>query len=181
MRTILASSGFTNEEIIRACEELVGKPRQKINFIILNEAIKAEKGDHRWFAESLAEITNNFGGTIELSDLQAHDLDYAKERIATCDVVFCFGGQTDYLKKVFEETGFAGYLPELLEEKVWVGSSAGSCVLCHKESKDPQSISSWKARKTVTTWNCCQSSSCRILAPTGFRNSRKKSPLKKAT
>lgn len=26
-------------------------------------------------------------------------------------------------------------LPRILSEKVWVGSSAGSCVLCHKESR----------------------------------------------
>ena len=136
MKTILASSGFTNEQIIQACEELVGKPRAEINFAIINEAIKAEAGDHRWFAESLTEITDNFGGSVELVDLQAHPLDYVLERLRTADVVFCFGGNTDYLTKIFEQTGFAEKLPELLQEKVWVGSSAGSCVLCHRESKD---------------------------------------------
>lgn len=136
MKAILASSGFTNEEIIQACEELVGKPRAEINFVVLNEAIKAEKGDCRWLIEGLEEIARNFGGTVELLDLQAHDLEYVKERIGGCDVVFCFGGQTDYLKEVFEKTGFVKILPEILEEKVWVGSSAGSCVLCHKESKE---------------------------------------------
>lgn len=136
MKLILASSGFTNENIIRACEDLVGKPCAEINFLILNEAIKAEQGDCRWLIEGLEEIANNFGGTIELLDLQAHDLAYIQERIAVGDVIFCFGGQTDYLKKVFEETGFARLLPEILVQKVWVGSSAGSCVLCHKESKE---------------------------------------------
>lgn len=136
MKAILASSGFTNEEIIATCEDLVGKPRGKINFVILNEAIKAEKGDCRWLIEGLNEISGNFGGTVELLDLQAHDLRYVQERINECDVVFCFGGQTDYLKEVFEKTGFVNILPEILEKKVWVGSSAGSCVLCHKESKE---------------------------------------------
>lgn len=136
MKAILASSGFTNEEIIKACEELAGKPRAEINFVVLNEAIKAEKGDCRWLIEGLEEIAKNFGGTVELLDLQAHDLTYTRERIAACDVVFCFGGQTDYLKEVFQKTGFVKILPEILEEKVWVGSSAGSCVLCHKESKE---------------------------------------------
>lgn len=136
MKAILASSGFTNEEIIKACEKLVGKAREKINFVVLNEAIKAEKGDCRWLIEGLEEIAENFGGVIELLDLQAHDLKYAKERIEERDVVFCFGGQADYLKEVFEKTGFVKILPEILEKKVWVGSSAGSCVLCHKESKE---------------------------------------------
>lgn len=136
MKAILASSGFTNEEIISACEQLVGKPRREINFVILNEAIKGETGDCRWLIEGLTEITDNFGGAIELLDLQAHDLDYIEARIAACDAVFCFGGQTDYLKSIFEQTGFVKILPRVLKEKVWVGSSAGSCVLCHKESKD---------------------------------------------
>lgn len=114
----------------------MGKPRQEINFLILNEAIKAEQGDCRWLIEGLGEIAQNFGGTIELLDLQAHDLAYVRERIADCDVIFCFGGQTDYLKDVFQKTGFAQALPEILEQKVWVGSSAGSCVLCHKESEE---------------------------------------------
>lgn len=136
MKAILASSGFTNEEIIQSLEGLAGKPRGEINFVILNEAVKAEAGDVRWLIEGLDEIAKNFGGTIELLDLQAHDLGYIKERIKGCDVIFCFGGQTDYLKEVFEKTGFGEILPEILEEKVWVGSSAGSCVLCHKESKE---------------------------------------------
>lgn len=136
MKAILASSGFTNEAIVKVCEDLAGKPREEVNFVVLNEAIKAEKGDSRWLIEGLEEIAENFGGVIDLLDLQAHDLGYVKERIEECDVVFCFGGQTDYLKEVFEETGFVKILPEILEKKVWVGSSAGSCVLCHKESKE---------------------------------------------
>lgn len=136
MKAILASLGFTNESIIKACEELVGKSRKEINFVVLNEAIKAEKGDCRWLIEGLSEIAENFGGTIELLDLQAHTIEYVRERIIGCDVVFCFGGQTDYLKDVLEKTGFVNVLAEILEEKVWVGSSAGSCVLCYKESKE---------------------------------------------
>lgn len=138
MKLLLCSSGFTNEKIITTLENLVKKPRAKINFVIINEAIKGEPGDHRWFAEGLAEITANFGGKIEFVDLQAHDLDYIQTRIAMADVIFCFGGNTDYLANIFTETGFAKILPQILAEKVWVGSSAGSCVLCHKESDEIQ-------------------------------------------
>ncbi len=129
MKAILAPSGFVNEEIIGACEKLVEKPRQEINFIVINEAIKAEQGDCRWLIDGLNEIADNFGGVVELLDLQAHDLNYIESRIRECDVVFCFGGQTNYLREVFEKTKFVDILPEILAEKVWVGSSAGSCVL----------------------------------------------------
>lgn len=138
MKLLLASCGLANEEIIAALEEMVGKPRKNINVAIINEAIKAEPGDMRWFAEELTRLSSIIGGNLEFIDLQAHDLDYIKNRIDLADMIFCFGGNTDYLATVFEKTGFAKILPEILAEKVWVGSSAGSCVLCHKESEEIQ-------------------------------------------
>lgn len=138
MKLLLASSGLANEEIITSLEEMVGKPRKEINAIIINEAIKAETGDMRWFAEELECLSSIIGGNIEFIDLQAHDLNYIKSRIGLADMIFCFGGNTDYLATIFEKTGFAEILPQILAEKVWVGSSAGSCVLCHKESEEIQ-------------------------------------------
>lgn len=138
MKLILASAGLANESIIQTLEEMVGKPRQQINTIIINEAIKGETGDMRWFTEELERLTKVLGGSIEFIDLQAHDLEYIKSRIDLADMIFCFGGNTDYLSNVFIETGFDQILPQILEEKVWVGSSAGSCILCHKESDEIQ-------------------------------------------
>jgi peptidase E len=92
----------------------------------------------RWFAEELQRITEVIGGNIEFIDLQAHDLDYVERRIDVADMIFCFGGNTDYLANIFIKTGFDKLLPKILAEKVWVGSSAGSCVLCHKESEEIQ-------------------------------------------
>ncbi len=138
MKLILASSGLANEDIIKALEEMVGKPRQEINVIAINEAIKAEIGDMRWFVNELNRLSLVIGGNIEFIDLQAHDLDYIKRRIDLADMIFCFGGNTDYLANTFLKTGFDKILPEILEQKVWVGSSAGSCVLCHKESDEIQ-------------------------------------------
>lgn len=138
MKLILASSGLANEEIISTLEKMVGKSRNKINTVVINEAIKGESGDMRWFTEELQNLTTVLGGNIELVDLQAHDLEYIKARIAPADMIFCFGGNTDYLANVFMKTGFDKILPEILAEKVWVGSSAGSCVMCHKEADEIQ-------------------------------------------
>lgn len=138
MKLLLASSGLANEEIITNLEEMVGKPRKGINVAVINEAMKAEKGDHRWFAEELTRLTTVLGGNIEFVDLQAHDMGYVKQRIDVADMVFCFGGNTDYLANTFVKTGFDRMLPQILAEKVWVGSSAGSCVLCHKEADEIQ-------------------------------------------
>ena len=138
MKIILGSWGLSTEPIIKACEEMVGKSRKKINVAIINEAINGEPGDHRWFAEELTHLTGVIGGNLEFIDIQVHPMSYVKERIAEADVVYCFGGNTDYLANTFFKTGFDKFIPEILEKKVWVGSSAGSCTLCHKESEEIQ-------------------------------------------
>lgn len=147
MKLLLASSGLANEEIVTALEEMVGKPRQEINVAIINEAIKAESGDHRWFSEELTRLTAILGGNIEFIDLQAHDMEYVKARMDLADMIFCFGGNTDYLANTFVKTGFDKILPQILAEKVWVGSSAGSCVLCHKEADEIQDAIYKEARE----------------------------------
>ena len=148
MKLLLASSGLASEEIIANLEEMVGKPRKEINVAVINEAMKGEAGDHRWFAEELARLTEVIGGNIEFVDLQAHDMDYVQSRINVADMIFCFGGSTDYLANTFMKTGFDKILPQILAEKVWVGSSAGSCVLCHKEADEIQEAIYKEARET---------------------------------
>lgn len=147
-RIILASSGLANEEIITATEKLINKSREDINVAVINEAIKAESGDMRWFTDEVTNLASVIGGNIEFVDLQAHDMQYIKQRIDAADMIFCFGGNTDYLANVFVKTGFDKILPEILAEKVWVGSSAGSCVLCYKESDEIQSAIYKEKRET---------------------------------
>ena len=138
MRIILGSWGLSTEPIIKNCEDLVGKNRNDISVAIINEAIKGEFGDHRWFVEELQRLSGIIGGNMEFVDIQAHPLDYVEQRIVAADLVYCFGGNADYLANIFIKTGFNEILPKILAEKVWVGSSAGSCVLCHKESEEIQ-------------------------------------------
>ena len=148
MKSILGSSGLSTELIIKACEDLVGKNRKDINIAIINEAIKGESGDHRWFVDELQHLSGIIGGNMEFIDIQADPLDYIEQRIVAADLVYCFGGNTDYLANIFIKTGFDKILPKILAEKVWVGSSAGSCVLCHKESEEIQKAIYKEKRET---------------------------------
>ncbi|MFO0862572.1 MAG: Type 1 glutamine amidotransferase-like domain-containing protein [Candidatus Saccharibacteria bacterium] len=136
MKLILASAGFYTPEIIEKCVQLVGKPQNKINFAVINEAYAVEHGDHGWVLDDLNRIKRNFKGNMELVNLLALDLDTVKKRIKHADVIFVVGGHTDYLMSVFKKTGFDKLLPELLENKVYVGSSAGSMVICNRVSTE---------------------------------------------
>jgi dipeptidase E len=129
MKAILASSGFHAPESVAKCVEFIGKPAKEINFAIINEAYAVENCDHKWILDDMDSIRNNFGGYIEFVNLLALSLDKVKERCLAADVIFVVGGNTEYLKTVFDKTGFSEFLPELLEKKVYVGSSAGSMIL----------------------------------------------------
>lgn len=137
MKLILASAGFSTEEIIAKCEELAGKSRDSISVAVINESYAVEHEDNlRWVLDDLNLVRDNFGGNLELVNLLALDIKTIKERIELNDVIFVVGGNTDYLMKVFNESGFSEILPELLETKVYVGSSAGGMVLGKRLSRE---------------------------------------------
>ena len=138
MKLILASSGFESKEAVEKCIEFVGKPAKEINFAIINEAYAVEHGDHHWILDDMDSIRNNFGGNVEFVNLLALNIDKVEERINAADVIFVVGGNTEYLKTVFDKTGFSKLLPKLLEKKVYVGSSAGSMILGRQPSYKTQ-------------------------------------------
>jgi dipeptidase E len=136
MKLLLASAGFSTPEIADKCAELVGKSKAEINIAVINEAYAVEHGDHGWVLTDLNQIKSHFNGRMELVNLLALDLEKVKERIELADVIFVVGGHTDYLMSVFNKTGFVDLLPELLKTKVYVGSSAGSMVICNRVSTE---------------------------------------------
>lgn len=80
MRLALASQGFTTDEIAKKIEELVGKPLEKINVAIINEAYVGldESCDKRWLIKELANIEKYIGGTIDFVNFRAYDKEEIK-------------------------------------------------------------------------------------------------------
>lgn len=130
MKLLLCSEGFFTEQLVAKCEELAGKKRDSIGIAVINEAYAVEHDNNlRWVLNNLELVEKNFGGNLELVNLLALDIKVVAERLNKNDVIFVVGGHTDYLMSVFNKTGFAKLLPELLKTKVYVGSSAGSMVV----------------------------------------------------
>lgn len=44
--------------------------------------------------------------------------------------IFFEGGNTQWLRECIKNCGIEEYLKKLLETRIWIGASAGSCVLC---------------------------------------------------
>ncbi len=129
MKLVLTSSDIRHQAILNEVLSMVDKPAKDISVAILNEASAVEEGDKRWLVEGLNLLSGTFGGTIDIINLLALSIDEVEKRIKKCDIIFCFGGSTEWLKVVFDKTGFSKLLPKLLKSKVWIGSSAGSMIL----------------------------------------------------
>lgn len=129
MKLLLTSAGFTTPEIINQAAKLCAKPKEKINIGTINEAYTVEKGDKRWLINDLGRLATAFGGEIDCVNLLALSAEQQLSRLEKADMIFVTGGDTDYLMRVFQKTNFSKLLPELLQTKVYVGSSAGSMVL----------------------------------------------------
>lgn len=136
MKLILTSSDFKQEEIFKKVLEFVGKPAQDISVAVLMEASAVEEGDKRWLINGLNLISKSFGGEIDIINLLALDIKETEQRIEKADIIFCFGGNADWLKIVFDKSNFTNLLPKLLNKKVWIGSSAGSIILGNKPSAE---------------------------------------------
>lgn len=60
------------------------------------------------------------------------------ERINASDIVLVLGGNTDWLKIVFDKIGISKELPKILENKLYIGNSAGSMIIAHRPSNKIQ-------------------------------------------
>jgi len=132
MRFVLASSGINVKAVADKVIELVGKPAKDISCAVILEATANSMNDKRWQINGLTELAETIGGKISILNLQVLSHDEVKKGLADVDFIYCFGGDTDYLKSIFDKTGFGDLLPELLKTKVWLGNSAGSMVMCNR-------------------------------------------------
>lgn len=140
MKLVLCSEGFATENTVQACVELCGKPQDEISVAIINEAFAVEEGDKRWVLNNMNSVANNFSSDIDIVNLLALSINEIERRIADKDVIFVVGGNTDYLMSVYRQSGFDKLLPQLLESKVYVGSSAGSMVIGKRISEEAYKI-----------------------------------------
>lgn len=135
MKLLLTSAGIRTQELADTLSGLVGKSLENINVAVINEASAVEPGDKTWFFNEINDLRKYVGGDIDFVDLLALSIDEIKERVAFADVIYVVGGNPDYLLDLYNKTGFASLLKDtLLNEKVYVGSSAGSMVLGRRGS-----------------------------------------------
>ncbi|MDR0367296.1 MAG: peptidase E [Rickettsiales bacterium] len=146
MKAILTSTNITKiKGGVDLAAEMTGKPASAVNIAVINEASAMEFGDHRFVIDDLKDLAGSFGGAIEIVHLLALPLEKIRERILAADMLFATGGNTEWLKVVFDKSGLSKILPEILECKLYVGSSAGSMILGRMPSYENQDAMYGKA------------------------------------
>jgi dipeptidase E len=135
MKLLLTSGGLTNKSIRTALTELTGRPISESRVAFVPTAMHAVPGGARYLWEDL--IAQNQVGwksvsILELAALPSVPKGVWLSSLGEVDVIYVDGGNTPYLSYWFEESGFAQELPSLLNDRIYVGVSAGSLVVSHR-------------------------------------------------
>ena len=144
MKVILASQGFTTDEIEREVSEIVGKPANEINIAIINETVYEmdKEKNKRWLIEELSNIEKHIGGRIDFVNFYVHSKEEIRERLMNADVTYMVGGKQHVYSRIFNETDTIDVIREVAEKRVLMATSAGAIAL----GKQIQSEKFWKER-----------------------------------
>ena len=144
MRVILASQGFTTDEIEEEVSIIVGKDAKEINIAIINEsAYMIDKSkSKRWLINEFSNIEKHIGGRIDFIDFYMQSIDEIRDRLFNADLIYIVGGKQHIYPKIFNETKIVNLIKEVADKKVIMGTSAGSIVL----GKQIESEKYWKRR-----------------------------------
>jgi len=130
MKLLLTSAGISNQTIEDELRKLLGKDFEGQKVLFCTTASNYEGGEmDDWLIEDLGKL-RSLGFRIDVCDINGIGKDNFLPRFEWADMFYFEGGNTQWLRSCIRNSGLEEYLPELLKTRVWVGASAGSCVLC---------------------------------------------------
>jgi dipeptidase E len=123
MRMLLTSNGIANPLIHDALVDLLGKPIADSRIVVVIDAILGFPGDSSTLVEHLEGLRS---------------LGWVESRLRSADVILGYGGSNLWAAHAWHATGLAPVLAQLLEEKVYVGWSAGSMIFARSLGRWPE-------------------------------------------
>ena len=130
MKFLLTSGGISNRTIEDELKNLIGKDFKGLKMLFCTTASNYEGGDmNEWLIEDLEKF-KNLGFKIDVCDINGISKENFLPRFEWADVFYFEGGNTQWLRYCIKKSGLEENLLRLLETRIWIGASAGSCVLC---------------------------------------------------
>jgi dipeptidase E len=128
MKLLLTSFGIANESMKESLRFMLGKDFSEATLVLIPTASTAENGEHSWFVKEMNQVFNMGWKEFHIVPLNGLPKSVIIERLKTADVIYAIGGSVYHLARSIEVNGLAEAFKKLLEEKVYVGSSAGSMI-----------------------------------------------------
>ena len=130
MKLVLTSGGISNKSIENELKKIICKDFKDLKMLFCTTAANYEGGDmNDWLIKDLIYF-NSLGFKIDVCDINGISKENFIPRFEWADVFYFEGGNTQWLRRSIKESGLEEKLRSLLETRVWIGASAGSCVLC---------------------------------------------------
>lgn len=143
MKLLLTSGGFSNNSIRHALVDLLGKPISESTALYIPTAMHAHPNGPTMIARRIrGELDTSMCGLgwkslgiLELTTLPSLGDGRLLPLVQETDALLVEGGDSLYLCYWMRQSGLADLLPSL-QEKVYVGLSAGSMVLAPRVGED---------------------------------------------
>jgi dipeptidase E len=125
---LLTSNGLYNDTVREAFVELLGRPIAHTRLIVVIDAILPFAGDKSRLIEHLTHLRGLGFAEMDVVSLFAGPAARVEARLRSADAILGYGGSNIWLAHAWRSTGLDRVLRELLDEKVYVGWSAGSMI-----------------------------------------------------
>ncbi len=126
VKLLLTSNGMDNPTLVRELRELTGRDFADLTVALIPTAATFQDSDKSRFLDDLTRFRDLRWGLFDLVELTALSAAEVRRRLTRADVIVVGGGEAYPLQDWVDHHDIAGYLPGLLEERVYVGISAGS-------------------------------------------------------
>jgi dipeptidase E len=137
MRMLLTSNGISNDSIRGALVDLLGKPLADSRVVVVIDAILGFPGDSSMLVTHLEGLRALGWAEFDVASLFAGPPTLIESRLRSADVILGYGGSNLWAAHAWHASGLAPVLAELLEEKVYVGWSAGSMIFARRLERWP--------------------------------------------
>ncbi|WP_246018029.1 Type 1 glutamine amidotransferase-like domain-containing protein [Amnibacterium kyonggiense] len=125
---LLTSNGIHEGPTLDALRGLLGKPIAEARTVVLLDAMLPFPGDKTVMLRNIEQYRALGWAEVDVLTLFSGPRSLVESRLRAADVVFGYGGSNHWLAHAWRESGLAPVLREVLDEQVYVGTSAGSMV-----------------------------------------------------
>ena len=128
MRMLLTSNGVLGGPAKDTLLDLLGRPIAECRTVVVLDAMLPFPGDKSKMLDHVDAYRRLGWAETDVLTLSAGPRSVIEQRLRSADAIFCYGGTNHWLAHSWRESGLAPVLRELLDEKVYVGMSAGSMI-----------------------------------------------------